>query len=195
MLLAPLAGAAAPKDPAQVIEAIKTLLPKGLELAGAYDHSDFSQVVPLTSIDYQNAVAKSYMVLDLTKGGQEVLLVAAEYPPTSDADGPSLGERVLLVFRKDASGVLKKVAEGPKVIMNGDSGGMQGDPFQGFTSGGLGVFKIYHEGGSSEQWSVVQTFAFRGKEIYLTSETQTGKLKTFLKSKQKTLLHATVQAE
>lgn len=163
--------AAVAKDVAR----IKPLLAHGEELAGAYTGGDGSPIRLSQGDDYLRAVASSYLFADFRHHGSEDLVVAVEAPPDpARVESGGFGPRTLVIFTATDQGSWTRSGN-PNLLLDASQGGLQGDPFSGFRLTHTGAFQVVHSGGSSDRWTITQTFQFRKdlKDFYQIGETRT----------------------
>ena len=171
------AAAPSAKTPAEIAK-IKTLLPTGEEIAGAYQ-LDYDAQTNSSTIDlrqgkeYTQSVSGNFAFADVNGDGTIDLVVAVEDAPTKDESGPNFGARKLLIFLGDSAGHLKLSLESDKVLLGAGDGGVFGDPFDGVTVNAKGVITLNDYGGSADRWGDTQKFEYRHGDFYLIGLAQT----------------------
>ena len=67
--------------------------------------------------------------------------------------------RPVIILLRNKNGELRKAFENNYIVLNGDDGGIHGDPYHGITIKN-GFFSIEHFGGSGWRWNYVITFKY-----------------------------------
>src|SRR5229473_2305571 len=77
-----------------------------------------------------------------------------------DANDPNVVKHVLVLALRGGDGKLHVSVVNDAAVLDGDEGGVFGDPFQGLTVG-RGVVAIQHYGGSRDRWSFTHKYRYQ----------------------------------
>jgi hypothetical protein len=179
-LLAPLAASAGvPED----IAKIRTLLPAGTDVA----QIQVQLIEGAKEADALKAGQANYLIHDFNGDGLADILVIVEKNPTlapMDEHAPAgtcatydpekcmimYNQRSLQLYAGQADGSFRLAWSNDKCVLNGDEGGVFGDPLDGFTVNKNGTISLGVYGGSAWRWSYTDTFQFRHGDFYVIGE-------------------------
>jgi len=101
---------------------------------------------------------------DLDKDSIAELVVIYNTSEIIDKDSSDI-VRLLVIYKK-IGGQWTIWKQSKNAVLSGMSGGVLGDPFQGIEIT-KGVLKIFHNGGSSEKWSITDIYRYQNGDFYL----------------------------
>ncbi len=106
---------------------------------------------------------------DLNKDGQPDKALVLYNKKEKEKDNYDDLDRPLIILFKESNG-WKKAAQTNNAILNKNSGGAFGDPFESIDIEKNSLV-IHHYGGSADRWSYTHRFQFRNNTFYLIGRT------------------------
>ena len=127
------------------------------------------------------ATSSNLLVRDLNGDGlTDVFMAVEDNPKLQDAQGHpckrpdrdtgcdiTWGEREIEVFYQQSDGSYRLGTRSSNLMMSRDEGGMDPDPFKGFTLTPKGSIRVTFNGGAGWTWEYVYTLQFRKDDVYL----------------------------
>jgi len=157
----------------------RSLMRPGYDLAGV--QQQLIEGVPYVK-DWSHEAKRSNLVIrDLNGDGlKDVFMAVEENPKIQGAEGVSCevpdrvgereicwGAREIEVHYQQPDGSYRLGTRSSQLMMSRDEGGMDPDPFKGFTVTPKGSIRIHFSGGAGWKWESVYTVQFRKDDVYV----------------------------
>ena len=159
----------------------RSLMRSGYDLAGVQQHF-LEKPGYLGDEEWWHEMKRSYLLVrDLNGDGlKDVFMAVEENPKIQGAEGVSCkmpdrvgareicwGAREIEVHYQQPDGSYHLGAWSSQLMMGRDEGGMDTDPFKGFTLTPKGSIRVHFNGGAGWVWEYIYTVQFRKDDVYV----------------------------